>query len=114
MTGGLDTGTSGNNRYDNVTVMGDPATGGVKGNSSAQWNCSLYPNPVTDQLILSTPSEGMKEISIFDLTGRVVLKSKSSDKNISIGISGLSSGIYTIHIFDLAGNNESTIKFVKE
>jgi len=104
----------GNDRYDNITLTGDPITGGVAENTPSAWNCSLYPNPATNMLTLSTPAEGMKEVSIFDVTGRVVLKTSAMDKNISIGIAQLTSGMYTLHVLDLAGNNQTTVKFVKE
>jgi hypothetical protein len=114
MTGGLDTGTSGNNRYDNVTVMGDPSTGGVTENTPSTWNCSLYPNPARDYIQISTPSEGAKTITIMDITGRVVVKSNSELKDFFINTANLPAGMYTARVVDLLLNKDSMVKFVKE
>jgi hypothetical protein len=114
MTGGLISGTSGNNRFDNITVTGDPTTSDVKETSPSAWNCSLYPNPARDYIEISTPSEGSKTISIMDITGRVVLQTTNDQKNILLSTANLSSGMYTVRVFDLLQNKGSVIKFVKE
>lgn len=58
---------------------------------------SLYPNPVNNgTLNIVSPTNEMKEISVFDVSGRMVLKTKT-DKN-SINVSQLKTGLYLLNI----------------
>jgi hypothetical protein len=113
MNGGLISGSSGNNRYDNITVMGDPATNGVADNATTL-DYAVYPNPAADHILIVTPSEGSKNITIFDVTGKVIAERKTSDANVLISTSNFASGIYSARIIDTTNNTERTIKFVKQ
>lgn len=58
---------------------------------------SLYPNPVNNgTLNIVSPTNELKEISVFDVSGRMVLKTKT--ENNSIDVSQLKSGIYLLNI----------------
>jgi hypothetical protein len=71
---------------------------------------TIYPNPVKELLVISDKRTGIREIEIYDLFGRRVLKSEvgSQRTEMTINISKLSPGIY----FLKAGNEVR--KFVKE
>jgi|SRR6185436_1165211 len=78
---------------------------------------SIYPNPANELLVISDKRPGKREIEIYDLFGRTVLKSEVRSQNsvtndffgeTTINISLLSPGIY----FVKAGNEVR--KFVKE
>ena len=78
---------------------------------------AVYPNPAGESLVISDKGTGKKEIEIYDVLGRTVLKSevrsrksvtKDSFGETTINISSLSPGIY----FLKAGNEVR--KFVKE
>lgn len=56
----------------------------------------LYPNPSNDKIEIEGLQTG--QIEIVDLNGRVIENKKISDTKISIDISTLSSGVYTIRI----------------
>lgn len=58
---------------------------------------SLYPNPVNNgTLNIVSPTNELKEISVFDLSGRMVLKTKT--ENNSIDVSQLKTGLYLLNI----------------
>lgn len=75
---------------------------------------SLYPNPATDKLNVSSSLQGAATITIFDAVGRVV-----SQKNVNLSdatytgdISSLESGVYVIQI--QAGDKMATQRFIKQ
>jgi hypothetical protein len=58
----------------------------------------LYPNPVTDRLQLSSWDGAIEGYRLYDLTGKVLLESKQTKKQLTIDLSGYTSGIYFISI----------------
>ena len=71
---------------------------------------SLYPNPAKDFVNISA-AEKIDFISIYDLTGRVVLKSEPNKENFNLNVTDLSKGVYLVKLN--AGDKESTIKLIK-
>ncbi|MBC7642657.1 MAG: T9SS type A sorting domain-containing protein [Flavobacterium sp.] len=64
---------------------------------------ALYPNPVSSGRVIITSKSGAdKDISIFDVLGKLVLQTPLSSKELNIG--SLSPGIYIIKIRE----NEAT------
>ncbi len=62
---------------------------------------SVYPNPVSDKLILNFPTASVKRvIQIYDLNGRELnyIKTGKAQIEIEIDVSDLSKGIYLIGI----------------
>lgn len=69
---------------------------------------SIYPNPATDQLTLET-AEPIREVRIFDLTGRLVLE----DENTTIlNVQSLQNGTYILQVQTENGTQRE--KFVKQ
>ena len=72
-------------------------------------NFSLYPNPSTNSVKLSSTNTPISEISIYDLSGKFLLSKKyNSEININLNISNLGAGIYLLKI-----NNKKSIKLIK-
>lgn len=69
----------------------------------------LYPNPVVSDLFISIDKDF--EISIFDLTGRIVKKTIFNQKKANL--SELPKGIYIALITDPENQNVLTVKIVK-
>ena len=86
----------GNNLYiDNINISYQNSTSVKESNSN---DVSLYPNPSSESLNISSSYE-IKEIHIFDITGKKVLtKEYSPQKNIAVSIADLNSGFYTLLI----------------
>jgi hypothetical protein len=54
-------------------------------------NVQIYPNPFTDKISVNTSSSGSMLLSIFDATGKLIVR--STEKNI-IDVSFIESGLY--------------------
>ena len=71
----------------------------------------IYPNPATDNIYISNINEKSVVVKIYDVSGRLVLETKVSDKE-HINISTLSKGMYQIK---LEGRDwRETKKLIKE
>lgn len=70
---------------------------------------SFYPNPVKDELNISTKNE-VKNISVYNLSGQLVMNSKSNSKKLNTN--SLSSGVYIVKVKFTNGKNE-TFKILK-
>lgn len=109
------TGTSGNNRFDNITVDGDSiviptSTAEVV---SKQGQYSLYPNPAGSVITIAGQAEGMKTIAIYNISGQKVYITNCEDKNAHINIASLNAGIYYVTVTDDKGISSNKLKFVK-
>ncbi|MGC1390504.1 MAG: T9SS type A sorting domain-containing protein [Bacteroidales bacterium] len=108
------TGSKGNNRFDNITIEGDisPDIDAVPEVINSDY--SLYPNPSKDYINLITNSEGEKIISIYNSAGIKVSSCNLSGKKILINTSFLSQGMYFMKIIETTGKNVTLLKFIKE
>lgn len=89
-------------------MIGTPANGTVynftsTGTSLSELkdfnNISVYPNPVTDKLIIDLPSGALfNEVQIIDITGRIIISLNVNNYNdqILMNVKDLASGIYTV------------------
>lgn len=73
---------------------------------------SIYPNPATTVLNLSSTEMMNFTICITDVTGRVVLREKVLDSFYPVDVSSLTSGIYLLRLETPEGATKS-MKFVK-
>lgn len=75
-------------------------------------NFTISPNPAKDYVtITSKDNMQISEITIFDLSGKVVLQSKNTTQSIDVSL--LNSGAYLLLIEDVNGN-KTTKKFIKQ
>lgn len=79
----------------------------------ADKNVVIYPNPVTNKLLLTMPA-GYKvvSVSIFNLNGKTVYTGQMNSVKGSINVNSLSPGIYTIRISN--GTEMLNQKFIKK
>lgn len=73
----------------------------------AQMQISVYPNPVESQLMI-VANQTIGQWSISDLSGRMIESFTTRQKQISVDVEGLASGVYLLK----AGN--SVTRFVKQ
>ena len=109
---GNDTGTRGNNRFDNVTVDGDTLTGVNVSNVISQNSIKVYPNPVHDMLNIELQANTTANVAIYDLNGQQRFEAVVDEKHKAINVSQLSAGTYFISVRTSAG--EKKIKFIKQ
>ena len=62
-------------------------------------NASIYPNPVEDILNIKNKSQ-ISEISIYDLTGKLLRKENMNSENGTVNVSELSPGNYLLKVKD--------------
>ena len=77
--------------------------------STIQPSINIFPNPAKTELNLDISIHDKNEVSISDLLGQVLIKTKNQT---CINISHLSNGTYIITI--TKGQNKYTQKFIKE
>jgi hypothetical protein len=58
---------------------------------------SIYPNPVTDHLNITSGTE-MTQVDIFNQLGQKVISSVVKDTNFNMDVAGLNSGVYFVKI----------------
>lgn len=71
---------------------------------------NVYPNPVQNTLNISA-GVMVDQVSIFDLTGRQVLRATPKAESFSLDVSDLNKGMYLVSV--KAGEQELTTKLVK-
>ena len=61
---------------------------------------TIYPNPVTDKLHINLTTDNIENntITLIDVLGKEVYKTKSYNKTLTIDVSVLSKGIYFLSI----------------
>jgi len=68
----------------------------------------IYPNPVDNILNINSDNSDEKSITIFTTSGQLIKILKTTDENLSIDVSQLSSGTYILNI------NNVPCKFIKK
>jgi hypothetical protein len=77
---------------------------------TSEFNFSIFPNPVKNSF---TINRDVKELNIYDITGKLVTVKKEIVKGIPIDISNLNTGIYILNVENEIGQQMSS-KLVKE
>lgn len=90
--------TSGNNRFDNLTVEGNLLSTSVNSITKEAVAGYIYPNPATDNITLYTQLKGLKNISVFSADGRRVGNTQTAQSTVMLPISDLPTGVYYAHI----------------
>ncbi len=79
---------------------------------SADGNISLYPNPTSGNITVKSSKAVDMNISITDLTGRVVFVAAGSNGSADVNVSTLAAGVYYVNIN--GGESSQVVKLVKE
>ena len=77
-----------------------------------EYEISIYPNPATTTLNLSSTGTSDFELSILDITGKVIKTEKMLDQTFTFDVSDLASGIYMLRLVSHDGASK-IVKFVK-
>ncbi|MBO7618269.1 MAG: T9SS type A sorting domain-containing protein [Bacteroidales bacterium] len=77
-----------------------------------EYDVSIYPNPAITTLNLTSTATSDFDISILDVTGKVIKTEKMSDQTFTIDVSDLASGIYMLRLVSQDGASK-IVKFVK-
>lgn len=107
--------TSGNNRFDNMTVESTASITvptAVNNLAANEAKYILYPNPTTDNIRIVAPEAGAKAVSVYNVSGCNVAFVASSDKEIFVNTAALPQGVYYAYI--KTANHTEVIPFVKK
>ena len=74
-------------------------------------NFVMYPNPVSDKLVVET-TETIDHLEIYNLLGALVYSDTDCATKVEISVSDLPSGMYFVRL--KTNNNTETLKFVKK
>jgi hypothetical protein len=85
-----------------IVVSQDEGTG-IQATAPAV-SVKIYPNPVSDKLVIETPNQATPEIKLYNLQGKLLLQTQSNE----IDLSGFEAGTYLLKA------NGETIKLVRK
>lgn len=72
---------------------------------------SIYPNPT--QGMLTIEAESLKEVSVYNLTGQMVLRTQASETVVNVNLSGLTSGVYSVRVDTNKGSHVEKLVLMK-
>ncbi len=109
-----DTGSKGNNRFDNITVEGNSivAIHNIENNLSNHY--TLYPNPADDNIRLTSVLDGNRNILIYNSAGDLVSTYTMAGKMLLISTANLKPGTYFMKISENSIDRISTLKFIRK
>ena len=79
---------------------------------NTSWNISVYPNPTRDEFVITSPSSGIYEASLFDLTGKFISKQILMSTN-RMDVRSLANGSYYLQVRNSTSQEFKTITLIK-
>jgi hypothetical protein len=95
-----------------VADLGTYSTVALSVDKNKSTEFSIYPNPASKEVKIST-SSAITSFKLIDISGRLVLTKNNLGHNTTINIENLEKGIYIIQFTDIQ-NNTSTEKLIVE
>ncbi len=95
---------------DSVTVGFDVGTKQLAVNNN---QLTVYPNPVTDEVTVSSNHSAINTISIFDVVGKEIFYSNNNHKSEIINLKSFSAGVYFIK-FTMKDGSVTVKRIVKQ
>lgn len=111
---GNTTGTSGNNRFDNVSLEGDTIARTTAIEDVATVPFTIFPNPAGNTLTISTTNTAVKTVAIVNMNGQTVIATTAKESKFPVNIANIAAGMYYITVTETATGKKSTMKFVKQ
>lgn len=94
-----------------LNVLVEPCTS-IEDNASGYLkNLSVYPNPFNDTFYIELANDLEKNISVSDVTGKVVLEQHSLESKQNVSLQQFPSGLYFVTV--TIGNTSRTVKIIK-
>jgi hypothetical protein len=79
---------------------------------NTSWNVSVYPNPTRDEFIITAPSSGIYEASLFDLAGKFISKQILMN-TYRMDVRSLANGSYYLQVRNVSTQEFKTITLIK-
>lgn len=82
-----------------IVVSGQEELPSIQEKDQEILNFTLYPNPAIDGIVyISTLNNKSKDITVYDVFGKIVLQDRISNKMLNIG--RLTPGVYVIQVIE--------------
>ena len=94
-----------NPRVMKVLEIGNYQTLGVQSAVVNNNVFSIYPNPATQEVTVVSNNGNVTNVTIYDITGRLVYTEKANVTTLSVNISELPKGVYVINVKTAKGEN---------
>jgi hypothetical protein len=98
--------------YDYWAFKLSPDPLSVSSIGTSNGNISVYPNPATDKLTIENAGVGTS-LEVYDVVGKLMLRTKLESAKEQIDISHLSPGMYLLRFISKEGQ-QGNVKFVKK
>ncbi len=103
--------TTADQNYNNTALFGtvtlDAGTVETSVKQTEVAGLMVYPNPVSDQLMVSA-ANNINVVNVFDVTGRMVSQLNNiGATSATVNMSSLNTGIYIVNIIDAMGNTSA-------
>jgi len=72
----------------------------------------VYPNPVKDNLVIETKSDGNFRVEIIDMNGKVVRSEKFSESFLMMNVGNIPNGNYIVKATEMGNEQQSNFKIV--
>ncbi|MDC1266155.1 T9SS type A sorting domain-containing protein [Flavobacteriaceae bacterium] len=82
-------------------------------NPSLHLNLKVFPNPVTETLFITHPTEQFFEVQITDISGKLLLQT-AHQKQQPLSVQNLSSGTYFVTVTTKDSKQTNTYKIIKK
>lgn len=83
---------------------------GLKGNAEKAVEISVYPNPASTLINFKTEIPSVKEVLIYDITGKLIDRQAFADGKIKLDISSYNNGFYLYKAVNAVGESLKTGK----
>lgn len=87
----------------------DPSLG-INEKKATSIDLSVYPNPASSVINLTTESTQAKDAFIYDVTGKLVDKQSFADGKLKLDVTAYSNGLYIYKVTNASGQNLKTGK----
>jgi hypothetical protein len=84
-----------------------PAVTPSSSNQLLEKNVNIYPNPFVNLANINFPENGIYNIQVVDMTGRLIYTAQVSGQNLQVNTSSWAAGMYRLNIFNENGQFES-------
>jgi hypothetical protein len=98
---------------DNLVLDVSECTG-IQSQALTTAHLSIYPNPVTDQVIVKSNLTNPARVIIMDASGRTVLSHNLSSSEEVVNTAALAKGMYVLSLRDASGKTLKAVKLVKD
>ncbi len=97
---------------DDIVITKPSTSSGISGNLGCDAGLVLYPNPVSEIMVISAEGQQIENVTIYSMSGALAGMVKSATGEVRYDVSGLAQGVYFAKV--KTENGTQVMKFVKK